>query len=56
LYDPTLRGPLVRNKAEREKYDQQFPLHPLTKLRSCMQRVKQTLVFDPIVLGADQSN
>jgi hypothetical protein len=54
LYDPQQRGPLVRNKAEREEYDEQFPQHPLSRLRACMQLVKDSLVFAPAVLEAEQ--
>jgi hypothetical protein len=54
LYDPSLRGHLVRNKAEREEYDQRFPEHPLTKLRAGLRRVKQNLIIDQLVLQADQ--
>lgn len=56
LYDPTLRGPLVRSKAEREEYDEKFPDHPLSKLRSCMRRVKQALIIDPVVMQAEQGS
>ncbi|MBU6452945.1 MAG: hypothetical protein KGS72_14265 [Cyanobacteria bacterium REEB67] len=54
LYDPHQRGPLVRNKAEREEYDEQFPQHPLSRLRVCMQLVRDSLVFAPVVLAAEQ--
>jgi hypothetical protein len=56
LYDPSLRGPLVRSKAEREEYDEVFPQHPLSRLRSCMARVKQGLVLDANVLAAARAN
>jgi hypothetical protein len=56
LYDATLRGPLVRSKAEREEYDKQFPDHPLSRLRSCMARIKQALIIDANVLAAGQHN
>jgi hypothetical protein len=52
LYDPSLRGPLVRTKAEREEYDQSFPDHPLSRLRACLGWVKKALVLDANVLAA----
>jgi hypothetical protein len=55
LYDPTLRGPLVRTKAEREQYDQMFPDHPLSRLRTCIGRVKTALVLDANVLAAPRA-
>ena len=35
-YDPTLDAPLLRNLAEDEQYDAQFPDHPLSRLRSIL--------------------
>ncbi|MBS2009707.1 MAG: hypothetical protein JST01_21815 [Cyanobacteria bacterium SZAS TMP-1] len=54
LYEPSLRGHLVRNKAEREEFDGQFPEHPLSKLRACLRSVKESLQIDQIVLESEQ--
>ncbi|MDZ4834213.1 MAG: hypothetical protein SGJ27_10590 [Candidatus Melainabacteria bacterium] len=39
--------PLMHNLAEYAKYDEQFPDHPLSKLRSYLSRVIGSLTFDP---------
>jgi len=54
LYEPTLRGPLVRNRAERPEYDEQFPEHPLSKLRACLRKVKENIAYDQVVAEASQ--
>jgi len=56
LYEPSLRGPLVRNKAERSEYDEKFPEHPLSKLRACLRSVRENLVFEQAVASASQEN
>ena len=56
LYDKTLRGPLVRSKCEREEYDHLFPDHPLSRVRACLVRIKESLVIDDGVLDAEQLN
>jgi hypothetical protein len=42
-YDPSLEGPLVRNRSEGEPYDAQFPEHPLACVRRLLRQVTDTL-------------
>lgn len=39
--------PVMRNISEDEQYDQQFPNHPLSQLRSFLRRLEDSLSFDP---------
>lgn len=40
--------PVMQNVAEDEKYDSKFPDHPLSQVRSYMQRLADSLEFDPM--------
>jgi hypothetical protein len=42
-YDAFIKSPLMRNRAEAEEYDAQFPDHPLSRARSFLNQVQQTL-------------
>lgn len=44
-YDPKYGGVVLRSVADREEYDEQFPDHPLTRLRSTLKTVRETLRF-----------
>jgi hypothetical protein len=41
--DPAAKAPLGRNRADSEEYDARFPEHPLSRLRSVLKRVQETL-------------
>jgi tetratricopeptide (TPR) repeat protein/uncharacterized RDD family membrane protein YckC len=48
--DPYLegyQGPVLRSLSDDERLDALFPLHPLSKIRSVLRRIKKTLSFDP---------
>lgn len=49
MIDPYKLGkqPVMRNVAEDEKYDEQFPGHPLTRCRHFLKRIVTTLRYDP---------
>jgi hypothetical protein len=51
-YEPSARGPMVRNLSEDEQYDPLFPEHPLTRVRSLLGHVERTLAVDPKVRAA----
>ena len=42
-YDPTFDSGLARNLADDEKYDGDFPDHPLSRLRPILRRIEGTL-------------
>ncbi len=42
-YDPNQSGPLIKNISENEEYDKEFPDHPLSRLRSILKQVRDTL-------------
>jgi hypothetical protein len=46
-YDPSVRAPLMRNRAEAEEYDSRFPDHPLSRLRAILGQVQSTLHITP---------
>jgi len=50
-YDPKGAYPLMPNKAEDEKYDKEFPEHPLSRLRAYLRRIEPTLKFGPDLLA-----
>ncbi len=50
-YDPSYEGIILHCIADDEKYDGQFPDHPLTLLRHTLERIRQTLKIDERVLG-----
>jgi hypothetical protein len=46
-YDPAINAPLMRNLAENEHYDAQFPHHPLSRLRSVLRQLQPSLRLAP---------
>lgn len=44
-YDAKYRGIVLCSVADSEEYDQQFPYHPLTRLRSTLKTVRESLQF-----------
>lgn len=44
-YDPTYRGVVLRSLADDEEYDEQFPDHPLARLRFTLKTVCDSLQF-----------
>ncbi|WOX06131.1 hypothetical protein [Microbulbifer pacificus] len=42
-YFPEYKGPSLRNNADSEEYDSQFPEHPLSKVRSKMNQVCKSI-------------
>jgi hypothetical protein len=42
-YDRSVDAPLMRNRAEAEEYDSQFPDHPLSRLRAILRQVQGSL-------------
>lgn len=49
-YDPTVKGPVLRNLSEDERYDARFPDHPLSRTRAILADAMKTLKFDDAVL------
>ena len=46
-YDRSVNAPLMRNRAEAEEYDWQFPDHPLSRLRAILGQVQSSLQIAP---------
>jgi hypothetical protein len=44
-YDPRYRGINLRSIADNEEYDDEFPNHPLSRLRSTLKTVRDSLQF-----------
>ena len=44
-YDAKYRGIVLRSVADREEYDEQFPDHPLSRLRSTLKTVRNSLHY-----------
>ncbi len=42
-YDPTCQQGILRNLAEDEQYDAEFPDHPLSRLRRYFQQIEPTI-------------
>jgi hypothetical protein len=42
-YDASIKSSLMRNRAEVEEYDALFPDHPLSRARTFLNQVQQTL-------------
>jgi len=51
-YGPTIESPLLRNPAEDEQYDAQFPDHPLSRMRSVLRSVQSSLRLPPEIMNA----
>jgi hypothetical protein len=45
-YDPELQSPLPRNKSDDEHWDEQFPDHPLSRVRRNLAHFEKTLELD----------
>jgi hypothetical protein len=48
-YQPSFKGPALRNKSEDEKYDAKFPDHPLSRCRKILANVIATINIDEAV-------
>jgi len=48
-YQPSFKGPALRNKSEDEKYDEKFPDHPLSRCRKILANVIATLKINDVV-------
>jgi len=48
-YDPEWVGRLARNRAEDERFDEEFPDHPLSRVRSVLRQAQGTLRVAPEV-------
>jgi hypothetical protein len=44
-YDPNYRGIVLRSITDGEEYDEQFPDHPLTRLRATLKIVRESFQF-----------
>jgi hypothetical protein len=44
-YDATVYAPLMRNRAEAQEYDSQFPQHPLSRARQVLDRIQATVTL-----------
>ena len=53
LFDPSVHAPNTRNLSDDEKYDNQFPDHPLSRARKILEQVLKTLKVDEAVLKSD---
>lgn len=53
-YDPTFKGGTLRNVADDERYDSQFPDHPLSRLRGYLNRLEPTITVADAVKQAKE--
>ena len=51
-YDPDFQAAVLRNQAEDERYDEDFPDHPLSRLRRGLQDVEASLSFAESIKAA----
>ncbi len=51
-YDPTFDGPVLRNLSEDEKFDVDFPDHPLTRTREILAGAVRSLQISDAVLNS----
>jgi hypothetical protein len=42
-YDPKYKGEVIRSITDNEEYDEEFPNHPLSRLRSTLKTVRESL-------------
>lgn len=49
-YDPTRQDPVMRNLSEDEKYDVDFPSHPLSRTRQYLAKIRSSLEFSREIL------
>lgn len=48
-YDRHVRSPVCRNRSDDVEWDAAFPNHPLSRVRSCLQAIKETITLDESV-------
>jgi len=48
-YEPTFEGPVLRNVADDERYDSQFPNHPLSRVRRYLNELESTIAISNAV-------
>lgn len=48
-YDPDFKQGTPMNKSELEKYDHEFPEHPLSIARSLIKKIAAEMVFQPVI-------
>ncbi|MBR8837493.1 MAG: tetratricopeptide repeat protein [Stigonema ocellatum SAG 48.90 = DSM 106950] len=53
-YDPTYTEGILRNQSEDAKYDDQFPDHPLSRVRRYLAAIAQSITIDEAVKNAPQ--
>jgi hypothetical protein len=51
-YDPAYRAPLLRNQADDERWDSDFPDHPLSRCRAILRSLRETTRLGESVLRA----
>lgn len=51
-YNPTYTEGILRNKSEDAKYDDQFPDHPLSRVRRYLANIAQGIMIDEVVKNA----
>ena len=44
-YDASYRGEILRSICDNAEYDDQFPMHPLSRVRSCLRTTRETIRF-----------
>lgn len=61
-YDPSHTAKFMANKADAEKYDAQFPEHPLSRVRAYLNQISETLEVNrelyelkPFIYGASEA-
>lgn len=48
-YDETIHLPFMMNLSEEEKFDDAFPTHPLSRLRTYMKDIEKTFSYDALL-------
>lgn len=51
-YDPSIRGRFMRNRADDEQYDAEFPAHPLSRVRRYLKELGEQLDVSPAIAAA----
>lgn len=51
-YDSSIKAPLMRNRSEISEYDEQFPDHPLSRVRHLLEHIQKTMKIAPEVSRA----
>ena len=52
-YEPEAVFPLMPNIAEDEKYDEDFPLHALSRVRETLRKINSSLTFSALIHNAE---